>query len=155
MFEFYSYTKMIYTLTYESEIVKPMSEHEMGNLLEQSRKNNKRDNITGCLIYYMGGFIQVLEGDREKVSALYKKIKMDGRHKNIHMFSEDANVERSFPNWGMAYYPIDANTTNKSEFEQFKRNLLLLADLTEPKHLTAKLFWDRIKFLITNPPKDF
>lgn len=70
------------------------------------------------------------------------------------MFSEDDIDKRTFPNWGMAYYPIDAKTTSKSEFEQFKRNLLLLADLTEPTHLTAKLFWDRTKFLISNPPKD-
>ncbi|MBW8244565.1 hypothetical protein K1F50_17285, partial [Muricauda oceani] len=67
-------------------------------------------------------------------------------------FSEDENVERSFANWGMAYYPIDAETTSKSEFEQFKRNLLLLADLTTPKNLTAKLFWERIKILIADPP---
>ncbi|MCR9227545.1 MAG: BLUF domain-containing protein [Flavobacteriaceae bacterium] len=145
---------MTYTLTYESEIVEPMDSHQMGLLLEQSGNNNKRDNITGCLIYYMGGFIQVLEGEKTKVLDLYEKIKLDKRHKNVHMFSEDDNVERSFPNWGMAYYPIDAYTTNKSEFEQFKRNLLLLADFTVPKHLTAKLFWERTKFLITNPPKN-
>ncbi|MBW8245161.1 BLUF domain-containing protein [Muricauda oceani] len=78
---------MIYTLTYESVIVKPMDNQEMGLLLEQSRNNNIRDNITGCLIYYMGGFIQVLEGDRTKVLELYEKIKLDKRHKNVHMFS--------------------------------------------------------------------
>nr|WP_321413739.1 BLUF domain-containing protein [uncultured Allomuricauda sp.] len=146
---------MIYTLTYESVIVNPMDSHDMDILLEQSRNNNERNNISGCLIYYMGGFIQVLEGEKKKVLELYGKIKLDSRHKNIHMFSEDENVERSFPNWGMAYYPVDASVTNKSEFEQFKRNLLLLADFTEPKHLTAKLFWDRTKFLIKNPPEDF
>lgn len=53
----------------------------------------------------------------------------------------------------MVYYPIDENTTTRSEFEQFKRNLLLLADLTEPTHVTAQLFWRRTKFLIANPPK--
>ena len=86
---------MTYTLTYESEIVNPMDSHEMGLLLEQSRNNNKRDNITGCLIYYMGGFIQVLEGEKTKVLDLYEKIKLDERHKNVHMFSEDDDVERA------------------------------------------------------------
>lgn len=145
---------MVYTLTYESVAAKKMDNEDMLQLLEKSRANNKRDGITGCLIYYRGGFIQVLEGEKSKVLATYEKIKADERHKEVHMFSEDHNVQRSFPNWGMAYYPIDADTINQNEFEQFKRNLLLLADFTEPKHLTAKLFWDRTKFLISNPPKD-
>ena len=143
---------MVYTLTYESVVADKMDNNDMALLLEQSRNNNKRDGITGCLIYYRGGFIQVLEGEKSKVLATYEKIKVDQRHKEVHMFSEDHNVERSFPNWGMAYYPIDASNTSQSEFEQFERNLLLLADFTEPKHLTAKLFWDRTKFLISNPP---
>lgn len=130
-----------------------MSGKEMGELLEQARADNERDDITGCLIYYMGGFIQVLEGDKEKVQNLYDRIKGDKRHKNVHMFSEDVIEKRSFPNWGMAYYPIDENTTTRREFEQFKRNLLLLADLTGPTHVTAQLFWKRTKFLIANPPK--
>ena len=145
---------MIYTLTYESVETSEMTHEDMTELLEKARLNNTRDNITGCLIYYMGGFVQVLEGEKQVVQKLYEKIKGDKRHQNVHMFSEDDEVKRTFPNWGMAYYPIDSKSTSKSEFEQFRRNLMLLADFTEPTNVTAKLFWDRTKFLLSNPPVD-
>ena len=153
-FENYFLKSMVYTLTYESIESEKMTHEDMTELLDKARLNNTRDNITGCLIYYMGGFIQVLEGDKKMVTLLYEKIKEDSRHKNVHMFSQDDDVKRTFPNWGMAYYPIDSKSTSKSEFEQFKRNLMLLADFTEPTNVTAKLFWDRTKFLLSNPPKD-
>ena len=70
---------------------------------------------------------------------------------NIYMFSTEKIEKRDFPNWGMAYYPIDENNTNVQEFEQFKRNLLLLGDLIEPSNVTARLFWTRIKLLISSP----
>jgi len=142
----------MYTLTYESIATKKMSGGEMDLLLERARSNNARNGITGCLIYYMGGFVQVLEGEREKIEELYEKIKRDKRHRSVHKFSDDHIPEQSFPKWSMAYYPIDENNTDRYEFEQFKRNLLLLADFVEPANVTAKLFWKRIKFLISVPP---
>ena len=142
----------MYTLTYESVAAKEFSNSEMDELLEKARSNNRKHEITGCLIYYMGGFIQVLEGEKDVIEKLYSKIKVDKRHRKVHMFSDDDIEIRTFPNWGMAYYPIDKDTLLKGEFEQFKRNLLLLANFTEPTNVTARLFWKRIKFIVANPP---
>lgn len=142
----------MYTLTYESIAVKRMGSGEMDELLAKARKFNNSQGITGCLVYYMGGFVQVLEGDKQAVENLYEKIKVDKRHKNVNMFSSDEIKSRTFPNWGMAYYPIDESKTSEVEYEQFKRNLLLLADLVEPTNITAKMFWKRIKLLISKPP---
>ena len=52
----------------------------------------------------------------------------------------------------MAYYPIDEDKMGLPEFEQFKRNLLLLADLSKPTNVTAILFWKKMKFLLSLPP---
>jgi len=93
-----------------------------------------------------------LEGDREKIEILYEKIKKDTRHKNVTLFSDDEISKRTFPNWGMAYYPIDENNTTKHEFEQFRRNLILLADLVETTNVTAKQFWKKIRTMISEPP---
>ena len=145
----------MHTLSYESKASKPLSTVEMEKLLEEARANNNKQDITGCLIYYLGTFMQVLEGEKEIIEALYAKIKKDERHTNVHMFSNDHIDLRTFPNWGMAYYPIDQNNTSKAEFEQFKRNLLLLSDLTFPNNPTALTFWKRMKFLISSPPDLF
>ncbi|WP_373518739.1 BLUF domain-containing protein [Pricia sp.] len=42
--------------------------------------------MTGCLIYYMGVFIQVLEGEKFNVLRLFKIIKKDKRHCEVHLF---------------------------------------------------------------------
>ncbi len=142
----------MYTLTYESVATSRLTSAEMEELLEKARANNQRDDITGCLIYYKGGFVQLLEGSKEKIETLYDKIKKDPRHKNVTLFSDDEISKRTFPNWGMAYYPIDENNTNKYEYEQFKRNLILMADLIEPTNITSKQFWIKIKTMIAEPP---
>ncbi|MDF4203826.1 BLUF domain-containing protein [Maribacter sp. SA7] len=142
----------MYTLTYESVATNKLKTPEMEELLEKARANNKRDDITGCLIYYKGGFVQLLEGNKKKINELYDKIKKDPRHKNVTLFSDDEISERTFPNWGMAYYPIDENNTTKYEYEQFKRNLILMADLIESTNVTSKQFWKKIKTMISEPP---
>ena len=88
--------------------------------------------------------IAKLKEDKEKIEALYAKIEIDPRHKNVTIFSEDEISKRTFPNWGMAYYPINENNTNQYEYEQFKRNLILLSDLVEPTNITSKQFWKKI-----------
>ena len=149
--EFQVITKYMYTLTYESIEAYELSSDEMELLLEKSQKNNREIGISGCLIYYRGRFVQILEGERNQVLELYDKIKVDPRHTEVHMFSDDTIAERTFPNWGMAFYPLDKSDFSKSELEQFRRNLLLLCDLTEAKHLTARLFWRRIKMYLDEP----
>ena len=52
----------------------------------------------------------------------------------------------------MAYYPINENHATKYEYEQFKRNLIMLSDLVKPTSVTAKKFWKKIKNLISDPP---
>ncbi|MBM1104598.1 BLUF domain-containing protein [Aurantibacter crassamenti] len=141
----------MFTLTYESHEVKRLSADEMKVLLENASEHNIKKEITGCLIYYKGRFIQILEGEKEAVLEIYEKIKIDSRHKKVHLFSQDDITNRTFPNWGMAYYPVDENDFNENELEQFKRNLLLLADLTTSKSVTASLFWKRIKFYLAHP----
>ncbi len=143
----------MYTLAYESIANDNINVGVMEALLKDARSNNALKDITGCLIYYDGTFVQLLEGEKQNVLELYKKIKSDDRHIDVHMFSEDDIQARAFPDWGMAYFPIDDKKTSRHEFERFKRNLLLLTDLMEPSNITVKLFWIRIKFLLSDPPK--
>ena len=142
----------MYTLTYESTATIEVKVANMEELLENARVNNQRDGITGCLIYFDNSFVQLLEGNKKKIKLLYEKLKIDDRHKNVTLLSEDEISERTFPNWGMAYYPIDEKHATKYEFEQFRRNLIMLSDLVEPTSTTAKLFWKKIKKLISEPP---
>ncbi|WP_170863186.1 BLUF domain-containing protein [Pseudozobellia thermophila] len=143
----------MYTLTYESKAVPNLTNAQVEDILKTARAFNSQNGITGCLVFYLNGFIQILEGPKEKVTELYRRIENDPRHTRVNLFSEDEITERNFPDWGMAYYPISENSLGHAEFLQFKRNLRLLADLSKPTNVTAILFWKRMKFLISSPPK--
>ena len=141
----------MYTLTYESNATGNPTEKDMEQLLLEARTNNLKNDITGCLIYYNGGFIQIIEGEKDKIIELFGKIKIDTRHTDVHLFSDDTITQRTFTNWGMSYIIINEHSSNKLEVERLKTNILLLSDLSEQTNTTVLLFWRRIKLLLSDP----
>lgn len=110
----------MYTLTYESQANPELKNSDIEEILQTARAFNSDNGITGCLIYYSGKFIQILEGPEDKVKALYANIEKDKRHKKVNLFSEDTITERNFPDWGMAYYPIDEDHMGIPELNSSK-----------------------------------
>ena len=54
------------------------------------------------MLCFSGGiFLQVLEGGRSQVSALYNRISADPRHRDVVLLSYDEIGERSFAGWSM------------------------------------------------------
>ncbi|WP_276167366.1 BLUF domain-containing protein [Zobellia alginiliquefaciens] len=137
----------MYTLTYHSKAIDTLVQTDIEDILQVARSFNASQGITGCLIYYDDRFIQILEGPEMKVKELYENIKKDKRHDAVTLFSEDLIAERNFPDWGMAYFPVNEQNASEQEHEQFKRNLLLLAKLSTPTNVTAVLFWKRMRSL--------
>ncbi len=83
-------------------------EEEVRKILEKSRLYNPEHQITGVLLSSGGLFLQLLEGERDVVEALYEKISGDPRHMNlITMLAQDCN-ERLFSEWSMAYQTLDS-----------------------------------------------
>ncbi|MCK0156561.1 BLUF domain-containing protein [Cellulophaga sp. F20128] len=136
---------MIYQLTYRSTSINTINTTDLESIHSLADKKNKKLNITGCLVFYNTKFYQLLEGDEQDVISLYNEIKRDHRHTKIELIAEGLTKNRIFPNWGMAYYPIAENRCNKSEFKQFKSNLLLLTKLTTSVTKTELNFWKQIK----------
>jgi len=143
---------MLYELTYESVAKDGLPMVDIDELLETSRENNTESDITGCLVYYNRRFIQILEGSQQAVQTLYQKIKKDKRHDQVRVIAENAVEKRTFPEWGMACFPLDENNVSCSELEQFRRNLKLLADFSRPESVTSILFWVKVKSLMAEPP---
>lgn len=63
--------------------------------------NNERDKITGLLILSGDQFLQVLEGDSDRVNELYAKIVKDERHRDVRLISFEQISERYFADWAM------------------------------------------------------
>jgi hypothetical protein len=90
-------------LVYVSSASKKMSEEELTLLLEKARQNNERLGITGLMIYIDGNIIQMLEGEEEKVRAVYNRILSDPRHHGVLKLLDRPLDKRNFENWSMQF----------------------------------------------------
>lgn len=83
-----------------------MDERSLVELLETSRRNNAKLEISGMLLYADGNFIQYIEGPEANVGALYDRIATDPRHRNLTVLSEGETDSRRFPDWAMGVRPL-------------------------------------------------
>ena len=70
-------------------------------LMEQASATNQTLAITGMLCYGSGAFLQVLEGERAVVNALYHHIAADPRHTECQVISVEDIEARDFGEWSM------------------------------------------------------
>ena len=96
----------MYSLTYVSSARKTLSQADLEQILETSRINNARDNITGMLLYADGNIIQVLEGVHSKVRDCFQRIQQDDRHRGAIVLLDEDIQERAFPEWTMGFKQI-------------------------------------------------
>ena len=60
-----------------------MDDDDLLDILKTSRENNKKNDISGMLLYDNGSFIQVLEGEDSLVDNTFISIQNDERHNNV------------------------------------------------------------------------
>ena len=72
-------------LAYISCASKHMSTEQLFEMLLECRLNNRRNHLTGLLLFCGESFLQILEGPEENVGSIYKKICMDTRHKDFKL----------------------------------------------------------------------
>ncbi len=117
----------MFSLVYQSKASGSFDHTQIGKLLEHARLANKQKEITGCLLYYKGEFIQYLEGDQEKINKLFEYIQKDSRHLEIRLIYSGESVSREFGSWEMAYEDF----LGKNDHLQFLE-LLLSSFLEKP-----------------------
>jgi len=110
----------VISLAYVSATRSPLSEEEIVAILMQSRANNTRNGVTGALLYERGRFVQILEGDEERVLRLYRTISRDQRHGDIHELSRQVVQTRQFPQWTMGFRPL--TRTGMKKLDGFDAN---------------------------------
>ena len=98
---------MLYYILYSSKLDESHSDDVSKTIISQSESNNSRAGITGMLVKYECTFMQYIEGERELVSELYEKIKLDNRHHSVELQFEGSIEKRLFPDWSMALQILD------------------------------------------------
>ncbi|WP_125660171.1 BLUF domain-containing protein [Sphingomonas sp. 2R-10] len=75
---------------------------DLARILASSRRNNRRDGITGLLHHRGRRFLQALEGEAAHVEAAYARIAADPRHHAMVVLSRREVATREFGDWAMA-----------------------------------------------------
>ena len=96
-------THLLY-LSEQSDVYKPKIDIE--RILEKSRANNRKKKISGILIQKNKFFLQLIEGDQEKLKKVYELIMYDPRHKNVRLLMEFNSPKRIFPDWSMGHVDL-------------------------------------------------
>lgn len=111
---------MVYSLVYVSSGSSRFSAQELGDILAVSRRNNTASDVTGILLYRDGNLMQVLEGEKPVVRALYHRIEQDSRHHGVITVWEAEEPERQFPDWSMAFRDLaEVDETSVPGFSRF------------------------------------
>ena len=98
----------MYFLVYASTATKLFSPGELLALLEGSRERNHKRGVTGMLLYKDGSFMQVIEGEKPVVEALFKKLSRDSRHHGILTLLKGHETERMFPDHSMGFRDLNS-----------------------------------------------
>lgn len=92
---------MLVRLLYASHAVADATAELVHDIMQQSHAHNPRNGITGILCHSERVFMQVLEGGREPVNALYAKILHDPRHSDVILLHYEEINERRYAGWTM------------------------------------------------------
>lgn len=74
---------------------------DLNAILAASQRNNEKAGVTGALLFDTVWFIQILEGEREAVSAVLRRIMSDERHDELTVMDCQPAEARLFGNWWM------------------------------------------------------
>ena len=94
-------------MVYISSAVLGLNDRQIASIVRTSQINNEQLGITGILLYNSGNFMQLIEGEEEKVEGLYEKVKEDRRHTGVTLLLKEAITHKNFDNWVMGYRNID------------------------------------------------
>lgn len=140
---------MVFQITYSSVAKPGLSISEIEEIITQATQYNTAHDITGCLIYNNGHFLQILEGEKQLVMTLLNKIELDDRHYHFSILSEGQTNLRTFNEWAMAFYHDPLNAHLNSEVQEIKSSLLEISTSSEKSNFVMKVFWYNVKNLLS------
>jgi len=94
---------MMIRLIYVSKAVEAQTHTLTESILRTAHAWNTQNGITGVLCQGQEVFLQVLEGERGKVTSLYARIHADPRHKDLELIHCESIAERRYSDWSMAH----------------------------------------------------
>lgn len=101
-------------VVYISQATRAFSQQEIYTLCTNAAAANARHGITGALVVAGTCFLQVVEGPESALMALVDRLQRDPRHRNIGIIVDEPIWVRSFAEWNMGSFFMDAHLTYTS-----------------------------------------
>jgi hypothetical protein len=80
-----------------------ISEQDTAEFLKEARKTNRKNDVSGMLLYVGGRLLLLLEGEAHKVDAAFKEI---ARKRELRAILREPVAEREFPDWIMGFEAV-------------------------------------------------
>jgi hypothetical protein len=127
-------------LIYVSSASHLMSDVELKDLLVTCRTRNTADSITGMLLYKDGSFMQLLEGEEDRILQTYERIGRDRRHSGLITLREGPLVERNCQGWSMGFRSVNsAELESLPGFARLGHQTFTSPAFTEKPHIAIKM----------------
>jgi len=97
---------MLTTIIYRSHLHDHVPIKTLEDMVAKANSKNKNFDVTGILLFDGLHFFQLLEGPRESVQGIYKRICQDARHHNLVELMHDFAPERRFGKVGMELFDL-------------------------------------------------
>jgi hypothetical protein len=104
----------LYELIYVSVATAELSPADLKSLLDEVRPKNAQRDVSGLLVYRHGEFMQLLEGGKEEIFGVYRKVANDPRHRQVNLLWSGPIAERAFAGWEMAFIGPDDLANRKT-----------------------------------------
>lgn len=93
----------IIQLIYCSKGINNLTEENIESIWLNSIIKNTMHSIQGILLFHDNQFIQLLEGKKDDVKALYENIIKDERHYDVTLIGTQNIEKEEFKKWAMGY----------------------------------------------------
>ncbi len=125
---------MLSCIGYLSSVTSEGKGDALSHIMEQARRRNALDDVTGLLCEFDGNFLQFLEGEGDILAATFNRISHDTRHSGLIKIFDEPIAERGFPTWSMAL--ISHNQITDDQALQIRRvRSLTLSPSSQAPHL--------------------
>ena len=78
-----------------------LGQDDIAAILESCQRNNAAHQVTGLLLYNGRNFLQLLEGERNDLEWVMRRIEHDSRHHGISRLYDEPTSARACPDWLM------------------------------------------------------
>lgn len=136
---------MKYAISYVSTVSSNLNETDIQKILDYSRDWNINHEITGILLFSEGNFFQVLEGEKELVTELFKNIKKDARHYNLIKIFEKEIFQEKFSGYKANFFSLDTRFSETEVSKYFAQIEHLNPAIQTPVRYILKNFSEVIK----------